>query len=151
MISLKPLESPESQVNGMTVLQGKHFSIIDSSDIRTIVYEVYLVVDKEESISFYTLERLEENEEILNNSFIKRTFYVDDVLEDGNQLFVFSCSTKAEFVSVNQGILIGDSVTITKHLKFPTFELFPEKKAIFGCWMTINLIAINSKEINCLK
>lgn len=131
LISLRPLEG-KYDIDEMVVSRSKHFSIVDPPDIKTSVYEVCVVVDKENAIKFYELERVLESENLLNNNFTQRTFYIENTKDEGNQLLIISSSAKAEFVIINQGLLIGNEVRITKHLKSPVFELFPESKSAFG-------------------
>ncbi len=106
--------------------QGKHFSLIDPPGFRTYVYEICYTIDRYKSIRLYTLNRAKETQEILDNGYIKRTFYIIDVQVNGNQLCIFTTCVKAEFVSVSLGLLLGDEVKITKHEKCPVFELYPE-------------------------
>ena len=105
----------------MENLQGKHFSITDPKDIKTVIYEIYKT-EKEylKEAPKYTVERLDFTEEIRGENK-KKTFYVDDPAEDGNQLVFLSFGK--ERVVVNMGILIGDEVRISKRpmpVKFDT-------------------------------
>ena len=101
--------------------QGKHFSITDPKGVNTVIYEVY-ETNKEYLKDYpkYTVERLEYSEE-LRGELKKKTFYVEDPQEDGNQLVILSFAK--DKVVVNTGLLLGDSVKITKTpmpLKFDT-------------------------------
>ena len=105
----------------METWQGKHFSITDPKGVNTVIYEVYET--KKEYLKEYpkyTVERLEYSEE-LRGDLKKKTYYVEDPQEDGNQLVILSFAK--DKVVVNTGLLLGDSVKITKTpmpLKFDT-------------------------------
>ena len=74
----------------MEIWQGKHFSITDPKGVNTVIYEVYET--KKEYLKEYpkyTVERLEYSEE-LRGELMKKTFYVEDPQEDGNQLVILS-------------------------------------------------------------
>ena len=75
------------------------------------------------------MERLEYSEE-LRGDLKKKTYYVEDPQEDGNQLVILSFAK--DKVVVNTGLLLGDSVKITKTpmpLKFDT--IYSEKESIY--------------------
>ena len=105
----------------MEAMQGKHFSITDPEGVKTVIYQVNKT--KKEYLNEYpkyTVERLEHTEELVGN-YNKKTFYVEDPQEDGNQLVILSFAK--DKVVVNTGLLLGDSVKITKTpmpLKFDT-------------------------------
>lgn len=97
----------------MEAWQGKHFSITDPKGVKTVIYEVY--VTKKEFLNKYpkyTMERLNSTEEILDGDMSRKTFYVEDPQESGNRLVIFSFAD--EKVVINNGILIGNEVRITK-------------------------------------
>lgn len=101
--------------------QGKHFSITDPKGVKTVIYEVY-TTKKEylDKYPKYTVERLHSTEE-LRGDMTRKTFYVDDPQENGNQLVILSFAK--EKVVINTGLLIGDEVKITKSpvpMKFNT-------------------------------
>lgn len=114
----------------METWQGKHFSITDPKGVNTVIYEVYKT--KEEYLKQYpkyTVERLESSEE-LRGDLTKKTFYVEDPHEKGNQLVILSFAK--DRVVVNTGLLLGDSVKITKTpmpLKFDT--MYSEQETVF--------------------
>ena len=96
----------------MKTWDGKHFSITDPKGVNTVIYEVYKT--KKEYLGKYpkyTVERLRCTEQIVGD-LRKRTFYVDDPQENGNQLIIFSFAK--EKVVINNGILIKDEVRISK-------------------------------------
>lgn len=108
--------------------QGKHFSITDPNGVNTVIYEVY-TTKKEYLHKYpkYTVERLNSTQE-LRGELTRKTFYVDDPQEDGNQLVILSFAK--DKVVINTGLLIGDEVKITKSpvpLKFNT--MYSEKKS----------------------
>ena len=92
--------------------QGKHFSITDPKGVNTVIYEVYET--KKEYLNEYpkyTVERLNYTEEF-KGDLKKKTFFVDDPQEDGNQLVILSFGK--ERVVINSGLLKGNEVKITK-------------------------------------
>lgn len=105
----------------METWEGKHFSITDPKGVKTVIYQVNRT--KKEFLKEYpkyTVERLDHTEEIVGN-YNKKTFYVENPQKDGNQLIILSFG--ADKVVINNGILIGDEVKITKKptpLKFDT-------------------------------
>lgn len=92
--------------------KGKHFSITDPQGVSTVIYEVYKTrkeyLDKYPK---YTVERLHSTQQLVGN-LIKKTFYVEDPQDKGNQLVIFSFAK--EKVVINNGILINDEVRISK-------------------------------------
>ena len=96
----------------MDALQGKHFSITDPEGVKTVIYEVYKT-KKEYWTEYpkYTVEKLDFTEEIVGK-YNKKTFYVEDPQKEGNQLVILSFGE--DKVIINNGILLGDEVKITK-------------------------------------
>jgi len=96
----------------MDSIQGKHFSITDPEGVKTVIYQVNKT--KKEYLKDYpkyTVERLDHTEEIVGN-YNKKTFYVEEPHKDGNQLVILSFGQ--DKVIINNGILMGDEVRITK-------------------------------------
>ena len=119
--------------------QGKHFSITDPKGVNTVIYEVYET--KKEYLKEYpkyTVERLEYSEE-LRGELKKKTFYVEDPQEDGNQLVILSFAK--DKVVVNTGLLLGDSVKITKTpMPFKFDTMYSEEETVYkDCQYTPNL------------
>jgi len=111
----------------MESLQGKHFSITDPKDVNTVIYKIN-ETEKEFLKQFpkYTVERLEFIEE-LRGELKKKTFFVDNPSEDGDDLVILSFGK--EKVVINTGILEEDKVKISKRpvpVKFNT--LYSEKE-----------------------
>lgn len=111
----------------METWEGKNFSITDPQGVNTVIYEV-TETEKEyrEEGPKYTIERLEHTSEIRGQN-IKKTFFVDRPLPEGNSLVILSFGQ--DKVVVNTGILIDDKVKITKKplpVKFDT--LYSEKE-----------------------
>ena len=110
----------------METWHGKHFSITDPKGVNTVIYEVYLT--KKEYLDRYpkyTMERLNSTEQIVGDAS-KKTFYVDDPQKEGNRLIIFSFAK--EKVVINNGILIGDEVKITKKpMPFKYNKLYSEE------------------------
>ena len=96
----------------MEIVEGKHFSITDPKGINTVIYQINKT--KKEYLDKYpkyTLERLDFTSEIRGDS-TRRTYYVDEPIPEGNQLVIFSFGK--EKVVINNGLLIGDEVRISK-------------------------------------
>ena len=88
----------------------KPFSITEPKNVNTVIYKV----DKTEKELLkdnpkYTIERLDYSKELLGNN-VKKTFYVDDPAEDGNQLIIFSFGK--EKVVMNIGYLETNTNTV---------------------------------------
>lgn len=96
----------------METFQGKHFSITDPEGVKTVIYEVNKT-EKEflKDSPKYTVERLDHTEEIVGK-FNKKTFYVDNLKKEGNQLVILSFGS--DKVVINNGILEEDKVKISK-------------------------------------
>ncbi len=115
----------------MESLQGKHFSITDKKDINTIIYQVNQT-DENDVINGapkFTIDRLEFSEELREDAS-RKTFFVDNPKEEGNQLIILSFGKNR--VVVNMGILVNDKVKISKKpmpVKFDTIYLENEEEA----------------------
>lgn len=112
----------------MESLQGKHFSITDPKEVNTVIYQINKT-EKEflDNSPKFTVERLDYIEELRGENK-KKTFFVDNPLEEGNQLVILSFAK--EKVVVNMGLLDGDKVKISKKpvpIKFDT--LYTEKES----------------------
>ena len=105
----------------MDITQGKHFSITDPKGVSTVIYQIYKT--KKEYLDKYpkfTVERLEQTEQIVGNN-TKKTYYVEELGKEGNQLVILSFAS--DKVVINNGILLDDEVKITKRptpFKFDT-------------------------------
>ena len=84
----------------MENFEGKHFSITDPQNVRTVVYEVSK-----------TIQRLDSTEEYVGEK-IRKTFYIDKPKPEGNRLAIFSFGK--DKVVINNGVLDGDKVIIEK-------------------------------------
>lgn len=93
-------------------IQGKHFSITDPQNVKTVIYQVNKT-EKEQSKNYpkYTVERLDYVEELVGEK-TKKTFYVDEPKPEGNDLVILSFGN--EKVVVNTGVLDNDEVRICK-------------------------------------
>ncbi len=96
----------------MEAWKGKHFSITDPKGVNTVIYEIYKT-DKEylDRYPKYTVERLRTTETYVGD-LKRKTFYVEDPQEKGNQLIIFSFAD--EKVVINNGLLINNEVKISK-------------------------------------
>lgn len=115
----------------MESLQGRHFSITDPKSVNTVIYQVNKT-DKKEVLNGapkFTVERLDFAEELRDNA-TKKTFFVDNPKEEGNELLFLSFADNK--VVVNAGILQNDKIKISKKpipIKFDT--LYSENEAVF--------------------
>ena len=96
----------------MENIQGKHFSITDPKDVRTVVYEVSKT-EKElaKNSPKFTIQRLDSTQEFIGER-IRKTFYIDDPKPEGNRLAIFSFGK--DKVVINNGVLDGNKVIIEK-------------------------------------
>ena len=110
----------------MQMWQGKHFSITDPKDVKTVIYQIN-ETEKEflKDSPKYTVERLLFSEE-LRGDLKKKTFFVDEP-KSSEELLILSFGE--DKVVVNMGILEDDRVKISKRpipIKFDT--LYSEKE-----------------------
>lgn len=96
----------------MENLEGKHFSITDSQNVRTVIYEVNKTEKGiAQNAPKFTIQRLEYTEEFVGEK-TKKTFYIDEPKPEGNRLVIFSFGK--EKVIINNGVLTGNRVLIEK-------------------------------------
>ena len=115
----------------MERLQGKHFSITEPKNVNTVIYQVNKTDKKEVSNGApkFTIERLDCAEELRDDAS-RKTFFVDNPKDEGNQLVILSFANNK--VVVNMGILQDDKVKISKKpmpVKFDT--LYSENETVF--------------------
>lgn len=111
----------------MESLNGKHFSITDPENVRTIVYKLD-ETEKEykKNSPKFTIERLDYTEEFVGEK-TRKTFYVDEPSPEGNSLIILSFGE--DKVVVNIGLLDGDRVSIIKKPMPISFKtLYNEKE-----------------------
>lgn len=114
-------------VKKMEYLQGKHFSITDPENVNTVIYEIN-ETEKEfqKDGPKYTVDRLDYMEE-LNGNLKKKTFFVDNPKDEGNQLVILSF--RNDKVVINTGILEDNQVKISKKpLPFKFDTLYSDKE-----------------------
>jgi len=93
-------------------IEGKHFSITDPQNVNTVIYEVNKTErELNKNSPKYTVERLDYTEEFVGEKK-KKTFYVNEPKPDGNKLVILSFGK--DKVVINNGVLTGDKVIITK-------------------------------------
>ena len=111
----------------MDNIQGKHFSITDPKNVNTVIYQINKTEKEFEANSpKFTIERLKTRKELVGEN-TRRTFYIDEPREEGNQLVILSFAK--DKVVVNSGILDKDTVKISRKpfpVKFDT--LYSEKE-----------------------
>ena len=96
----------------MDDFQGKHFSITDPKGVQTVIYQVNKTEKEfQNEYPMYTVERLDYTEEF-RGDLTRKTFFVDDPQDEGNQLVILSFGE--EKVVINTGLLIDDEVKISK-------------------------------------
>ena len=103
----------------MEMWQGKHFSITDPKDVKTVIYQINKT-EKEflDESPKYTMQRLDFTEEIRGDN-TRKTFYVDKPSDDYEQLVILSFAK--DRVVVNTALLEGEKISISKRpmpLKF---------------------------------
>ena len=103
----------------MEMWQGKHFSITDPKDVKTVIYQINKT-EKEflDESPKYTMQRLDFTEEIRGDN-TRKTFYVDNPSDDYDQLVILSFAK--DRVVVNTALLEGEKISISKRpmpLKF---------------------------------
>ena len=106
--------------------QGKHFSITDPKGVNTVIYEIYKTNEEFlDKYPKYTMERLNSTEQLMDE-MSKKTFYVEDPQVEGNRLMIFSFAK--DKVIINNGILLGNEVKITKKpIPFKYSKLYSEE------------------------
>lgn len=114
----------------MEYLEGRHFSITDPKDVKTVIYQINKT-EKEflEMAPKFTIERLEFYEEIRGENS-KKTFFVDEFKKEGNSLVILSFGK--DKVVVNMGLLQNDRVKINKKplpVKFDT--MYSENETVY--------------------
>ena len=109
--------------------KGKHFSITDPKGVNTVIYEIYETnKDFLNKYPKYTVERLRTTETLVGD-LSRKTFYVDDLQENGNRIIIFSFSK--EKVVINNGLLINDEVKISKKpMPFKFDTLYSEEETV---------------------
>ena len=96
----------------MEYLQGKHFSVTDSKNVNTVIYEINKTEkSKIKKLPKFTIERLDSIEELRNDK-VRKTFFVDEPKKSGNQLLFLSF--EKDKVTVNMGVLKNDEVKFSK-------------------------------------
>ena len=86
----------------MEYLQGKHFSVTDSKNVNTVIYEINKTEKaKMKKLPKFTIERLDSIEELRNDK-VRKTFFVDEPKKSGNQLLFLSF--EKDKVTVNMGV-----------------------------------------------
>ncbi len=114
----------------METFQGKHFSITDPQDVKTVIYRINQTEKEYLSDSpKFTVERVPYMEELTGN-LTKKTFFVDNPAPRGEQLVLLSFGK--DKVVVNTGMMEDDKLTISKKpmpVKFDT--LYSEKESVY--------------------
>ena len=112
----------------MENLEGKHFSITDPQNVKTVVYEVSKnEVRNAQNVPLFTIQRLDSTEEFVGEK-IRKTFYIDEPKEEGNRLAIFSFGK--DKVVINNGVLDGDKVLIEKSPLPFAFKKYYEEEDI---------------------
>ena len=104
----------------MASLEGKHFSITDPKDVKTVIYRLQ-ETEKEyrKDSPKYTVERLDRMSEIRGEG-TKRTYFIDNPSVENDQLVILSFGK--ERVVVNSGLLGEDRIKISKQPSFVKFD-----------------------------
>ena len=104
----------------MATLEGIHFSITDPKDVNTVIYRIN-ETEKEylKDSPKYTVERLDSISEIRGDN-TKRTYFMDTPSPDYDKLVILSFGK--ERVVINNGILEGEKIKISKQPSFVKFD-----------------------------
>lgn len=93
-------------------IKGKHFTIPNRTGVKTIIFEVYVLIDYKTMKDYYTCELLESIEDKDDTS--NTIFFVEDPAPDGNRLILLHFDTMNNEVYINMGVLLGNSLRITR-------------------------------------
>ena len=94
------------------ISRGKYFSITDSKDVNTVIYQVNKTAKEFiKTSSKFNVERLEFTEEYVGENK-KKTFFITNPAPEGNPLLIFSFAK--EKVVINMGFLDYDVIKISK-------------------------------------
>ena len=93
-------------------MDGKHFSIVDSAEVKTVVYVINETEEfLRDTAPKYTVERLRSTEQISGNK-IKKIFHVEELILEEKDIVVFSFSK--DRVLINTGSISETEVRISK-------------------------------------
>lgn len=102
---------------------------MDPNNVSTVVYQINETLKEDlKNSPKYTVTRLDYTEEMYGDKK-KKTFYVDDLSDDKDELVILSFGK--DRVVINMAILQGDKITISKKptpLKFNTLYSDTEKE-----------------------
>ncbi|MBO5348848.1 MAG: hypothetical protein J6A89_03400 [Clostridia bacterium] len=113
----------------MEYIQGKYFSVKDSKNVKTVIYEINKTPEsKLKELPKITIQRLEYIEKVKNNQK-RRIFFVDKIKKSGNKLLFLSF--EGNKVTLNMAILKDSEI---KYIKKPIL-------------ITLNTINNNSEEL----
>lgn len=113
LFSLVPIEYMND--TSSSTWTGKHFALPDVPGYKTIIFEIYRNVDFRTLTKYYTCEPLDfTRNKSDDGSITEAVFYIDDPQEEGNQLILLHFNSEKKECLINHGILLGDSVIITR-------------------------------------
>lgn len=109
--------------HGSHTLDGMHFSITESSESITVVYQIFKNYDISDFTCFYSSERLDCISEKTDDGKIKRTYFVDFLAEYVQLAFVTFNKSESHAI-VNMGILgaVESEVKISKRPQIIHFD-----------------------------
>ena len=121
------------QQHGVHTLNGMHFSITDTLENITVVYQVFKNYDVSDFTCFYSSERLDSMSEETDDGNIKRTFFVDFLAEYVQLLFI-TFNKNEMYAIVNSGVLnpVEGAVKISKNPSITHFDNMNNDGAISG-------------------
>ncbi len=94
---------------------GKHFCLPVISTIKTLVFEIERKADFNDMSSYLVLKELDsviQQDEIGMNA--KELYYIDNIRIDGNFLCILHINTSKGEIFINNGMLDGDKVLLSK-------------------------------------
>lgn len=109
-------------------LKGKYFSIVDPKGVKTVIYRI-IETAKELQYKYpkYTSERLVSLEELIQNG-TKRTFFIDEPDEKGEDLIMFSFTGKK--IVFNRGVLKNNQVKASKTPRLIDYNIINSNKMV---------------------
>lgn len=95
------------------VIHGKHFTIPNPANTKTVIYRVIKHMDYATKSFTYRVQCLDYAEEYTDDHKLKQTFFVDEPDKE-EDLVLLSFNAASHDLYVNMGILSGDVVRIAK-------------------------------------
>jgi len=109
-------------MDNLEELHAKYFSIINDSNINIVIYQINRNIYEKDT---YTIKRIDSTVEYLGDK-TKQTFFVDNILPEGNDLIILSISPNK--IIINKAILDYYQIKVLKKtFKLNTKILYSEE------------------------